>query len=556
MLVNLKITNLALIQNCEIDLRDGFSVFTGETGAGKSVLMGAIGLVLGNRAASEHIRSGEDKAEVTGLFRFQKLPNGVKQLFTEQEISCDDGELIIRRIITRSGRNRILINQVQVPLAVVRALGELLIDLHGQHDHQTLLREEAPYEIIDLLRGVSSKRETYRSAWKKMAHAKAAVVEQRRRARELMEKKEFLQFQYDEIEKLELKEGEEAELKEEYKLISSVTDRANLSGKVGAILEGDGSGWSLRSGASELLDTIQQLGQHDPKFNQWIDDIIPVQELISDLNTTITSYNITLREEANPARVDFINGRISKIQRLKKKYMCDFDELVAKRDKLAEELSTIENCDADADLLEKQLQKARDVVLATGAELSAARKKACEKFDREITREMNGLGFSGGGFQTELITLKEPAEPGLEKLQFTARTNKGELFMPLHKTASGGEISRIMLAIKTILAESDPVPILVFDEIDTGVGGEIAGDIASAMERLAKHHQIFVISHLQQIATKANHHYLVFKEEEKGRTITRIERLSRDERITEVARMLGGGNEASRRHAEELLVNI
>jgi len=552
MLVNLKITNLALIQNCEIDLRGGFSVFTGETGAGKSVLMSSIGLLLGNRADSDSIRNGEESAEVTGLFKFDTLPVAISGYLAEQEIESEEGELIIRRILSRSGRNKMFINQVSVPLAVIKKIGDLMIDLHGQHDHQALLHEDAPYGIIDLLHGVSEKREQYRQAWQKMVHAKAAVIDQRRRAKELLEKREFLQFQYDEISKLELKTGEEDELKQEYALVSSVTDRANLAGKIYGILNGDG-GFSMRDATSELIDAVERLGEHDAKFLQWIDDLIPLRELVSALSTTITSYNISLREEANPNRVDYINGRISKIQRMKKKYMCDFEELILKQTKLEEELSAIENSDSDASLLEKALKKATEVVIATGQELTVARQKAADKFDAEITREMSTLGFNGGGFKTELIALEEPAESGLEQLQFAARTNKGELFMPLHKTASGGEISRIMLAIKTILAEADPVPILVFDEIDTGVGGEIASDIAKAMERLAAHHQIFVISHLQQIATRADHHYLVYKREESGRTVTKIDRLSKEQRITEIARMLGGDNAASRRHAEELL---
>ena len=552
MLVNLKITNLALIQNCEIDLRGGFSVFTGETGAGKSVLMSSIGLLLGNRADSDSIRNGEESAEVTGLFKFDTLPVAISGYLAEQEIESEEGELIIRRILSRSGRNKMFINQVSVPLAVIKKIGDLMIDLHGQHDHQALLHEDAPYGIIDLLHGVSEKREQYRQAWQKMVHAKAAVIDQRRRAKELLEKREFLQFQYDEISKLELKTGEEEELKQEYALVSSVTDRANLAGKIHGILNGDG-GFSMRDATSELIDAVERLGEHDAKFLQWIDDLIPLRELVSDLSTTITSYNISLREEANPNRVDYINGRISKIQRMKKKYMCDFEELILKQTKLEEELSAIENSDSDASLLEKALKKATEVVIASGQELTVARQKAADKFDAEITREMSTLGFNGGGFKTELIALEEPAESGLEQLQFAARTNKGELFMPLHKTASGGEISRIMLAIKTILAEADPVPILVFDEIDTGVGGEIASDIAKAMERLAAHHQIFVISHLQQIATRADHHYLVYKREESGRTVTKIDRLSKEQRITEIARMLGGDNAASRRHAEELL---
>ena len=553
MLINLTIKNLALIDYSEIEFNEGFSVFTGETGAGKSVIMGAIGLLLGNRAISEQIRRGEDKAEVSGTFTFKEIPNKIAEILNENEIDTNDNELIIRRVISKSGRNKIMVNQVQVPLATLKEIGNNLIDLHGQHDHQTLLQEDAPYDIIDNLKSVAPTKRVYTNAYNDLLEATNNLNSHKKKVKELIEKRDFLQFQYDEISKLDLKENEEEELNEEFRLISSVTERANLSAKIGNILEGDGINGSIKEQLSELTETISTLADIDSSFSNWQEDLLPFQDILDELSNRILSYNISLREEANPSRVDYINSRIAKIQRLKKKYLCDFNELIKKQKQLEEELQSIDNFDSDTFELEKAIKAKREKVIEIGQKLSQLRTKACQKFDTEITKEMNNLGFNGGAFKSEFINQEEPTTLGLEKILFTARTNKGEDFMPLYKTASGGEISRIMLAIKSILAENDTIPILIFDEIDTGVGGEIGKDIATTMVKLSKTHQIFVITHLQQIATKADNHYLVYKIEKNGRTITEIEELNKKKRIKEIARMIGDKSELAEKHAEVLL---
>lgn len=553
MLKTLSITNLALIQNIEIELFDGFSVFTGETGAGKSVLMGAIGLLLGHRAASEHIRSGEDSAEVQGFFQFTKIPKAILSILKCNEIPCDEGELIIRRIIRRSGRNRILINQVDTPLATLKSIGERLIDLHGQHDHQTLLREDAAISILDSFKEVRPLRKAYDEAWSAYSARKRELSAHRKKVAELAEKKEFLQFQFDEIDALALKPNEESDLEKEYAYLSSVTQRGEAASTISGLLDGDSSTPALTDMLGQLQHGLDELAKYDGSFADWKRDVKESFQVFNELRSVVSSYSRSISDEANPLRLDDINSRLSKIQRLKKKYSCDFDGVLAKAKELEAELDELFNGAADASELEKALIKSREALDAAGITLRAGRKKMAATFDAEITARMASLGFQGAGFRTDFTELESPSETGLTFPLFMVRTNKGEPYMELTKTASGGEISRIMLAIKVSLAGNDPVPILVFDEIDTGVGGKRAAGIASTMVELAEHHQLFVISHLQQIASRGENHYSVYKHEVNSRTITEIKLLTKDERVEEIARMLGGDSDVALEHARDIL---
>lgn len=554
MLTHISITNLALIQNIEIELEPAFSVFTGETGAGKSILLGAIGLLLGNRAASEHIRNAEDRAEVSGIFRFKKLPLETERILEENSISYDNNDIIIRRIISRdSSRNRILINGVVTPLTTLKSLGDTLIDLHGQHDHQALLHENAPYDIIDSLREVKPLRKSFDTAWQTFSQAQIALKNFEKKMQRLQEKEAFLQFQYDEISKLNLCDGEDRTLDDEYRRLSSVNERVQTATEIMQQLEGDAEAPGLATSVAHVLRLVEEISEMDRQFEQWSQDISPFLDIINELASTINRYGESAAEEAHHARLEEINDRIAKIQRLCKKYACSFEELLIKQQAIEAELMSIGESDAEKTALEQQVKQTHISLQDAAETLSTARKIAAEKFDTAVTAEMEKLGFNGGGFCTNLSTHETISETGLEKLLFEVKANAGEPYLPLAKTASGGEISRIMLAIKTVLAENDPVPILVFDEIDTGVGGTRANNIAQAMENLAQHHQIFVISHLHQIAARADHQYAVYKTEENGRTITRIDKLNEAQRLTEIARMLGEESPTTLQHAREIL---
>jgi DNA repair protein RecN (Recombination protein N) len=301
-----------------------------------------------------------------------------------------------------------------------------------------------------------------------------------------------------------------------------------------------------------LLKLLQNIAETDKSFENWSQELKPFLQILKELEKTVGKYESSA-EDADPAKLDELNERIAKIQKLKKKYACSFEELLQKKDDLQHQLEAIENGDFEKGELEKKLSTAKKDLETTASVLSELRKKTCKDFDFKITQEMAKLGFSGGAFLTQFTKKEKIDFNGADDIVFTVRANSGEQFLPLAKTASGGEISRIMLAIKTTLAESDTVPIMIFDEIDTGVGGEIASDIAKAIKKLAKNHQILVISHLHQIASQADFQYAVYKTYMDGRTETKIEKLSKEQRITEIARMLGGENETTIRHAKELL---
>ncbi|MCL2844496.1 MAG: DNA repair protein RecN [Chitinivibrionia bacterium] len=553
MLNYLKINNLALIKNIELELENGFCVFTGETGAGKSILMGAISLLLGSRASAETIRNGEANAEVVGSFNFDKIPESLQLILDENAISAGDKSLVIKRIIaSESSKNKILINGEICSLSTLKAIGETIIDLHGQHDHQMLLNEDAPYQIIDKIKEIAAEKQKFNVSWENYCTAEKNLNAHIKKCEELQKKEDFLRFEFDAIKTLELKSGEEEEMEREFAFLSSVSQRIQTAAGISDILNGNENSSGMMTDTSNLLKLLQNIAETDKSFENWSQELKPFLQILKELEKTVGKYESSA-EDADPAKLDELNERIAKIQKLKKKYACSFEELLQKKDDLQHQLEAIENGDFEKGELEKKLAATKKDLETTASILSDLRKKTCKNFDVAITNEMAKLGFNGGAFLTQFTKKEKIDQNGADEIIFTVRTNSGEQFLPLAKTASGGEISRIMLAVKTTLAESDTVPIMIFDEIDTGVGGEIASDIAKAIKKLAKDHQILVISHLHQIASQADFQYAVYKTHTDGRTETKIVKLSKEQRITEIARMLGGENETTIRHAKELL---
>lgn len=552
MIRELAVTNLALIHGASVEFDQGLNVLTGETGAGKSILMEAIGLLLGERAYTEQIRRGEDEAEVNGVFELNpRRKDALLSLLESANIPIEHGELIIRRRIQRNGRNRVYVNQVPVPLALLKQLGDLLVDLHGQHEHQSLLNPEAARLLIDTMPQVVPAAERYREVYEMYLSARREIEEHDRRAAELAERREIIEFQHRELASLALKEGEEPELEQQSTLLASATDRAEHVAEITRVLtDGD-------AGVDRMLATVhrklQLLAKLDPEVVTWLGDLESAQSVVSELGTFCESYLGRIEQHADPARVEQINERLARIQRLKKKYGCDADRLIGKQAQLEADLASLENAEADRSELEKTLEKARQASADAAGQLKKARQKAIAEFDKRVTEQMTGLGFQGGAWRTELRPLNDMGPHGTEEIELTVRTNPGEPFLPLVRTASGGEISRLMLAIKTILAELDRIPVLIFDEIDAGVGGTLAHEVARCLHELSHNHQVLCISHLHQIASVADHHYRVSKETVAGRNETRVHRLTGDEKVAEIARMLGGETEMTRRHAQELL---
>ena len=551
MLREIHIKNLALIEELSLEFEPGFSIFTGETGAGKSILIGAIGLLLGERASGDMVRNGFDEAEVSGVFELTDVKPGLKVLLDELTICPEDGELIIRRKVSRTDRNRILVNQTPVPLSSLKSIGNFLIDFHGQHEHQSLLNEEEHGKIIDNLPSVHGFHEAYTVAYHVYNEALQTLERHKKNAQQLAERQEILEFQNKEIKSLELHSGEEDELEQELSLLSSSSERINCASEISEIL---GSGAeSIEKRIATVRKKLESFVKYDPTVSPWLEDVENALSTFTELETFCDSYLEKTGGHADPIRIEHLNSRLSKIQRLKKKYNVTLDQLIEKQRAIENDLASLENVNADSELLEKNVARALSECKASGKNLSQARLKASVAFDNEISAILKRLGFSGGTLKTKMDILSAPGPDGLENIMFQVQTNTGEPFLPLAKTASGGEISRIMLAIKSVLAGHDQVPVLIFDEIDTGIGGVLASEVGKAMLELSRSHQLLCISHLHQIASLADHHYKVYKETISGRTVTQVKNLDQNDKIHEVARMLGGDSEIAIKHAKELV---
>lgn len=552
MIKELRIKNLALIEDVLVAFEGGFSVFTGETGAGKSILVGAIGLLLGERASSENIRSGSDEAEVSGVFELRTMPRQLSDLFTENAIENNDGTCIVRRVIARSGRNRVFINQVPVPLTVLKTVGDQLIDFHGQHEHQSLLDPQNALRIIDRLPGVDKALAGYTRSHAAYVNARDALVAHDKRSDDLNEKRDVIEFQYNELRSLSLSEGEETLLDEELRLLSSSAQRIECVSSINALLTGAETAVSHQIGI--IKKNLETLSRYDPAAaGPWLRDLAGASSVFSELESFCGEYLEKNGARVDPDRLDRINERLAKIQRLKKKYACESDGLIAKQRQLKGDLDALVNTNADRSVLERAEKAALDECLKAGAALGAARRRQSVPFDAAITAELAKLGFTGGLWRTDFTPSEGPQVCGLEDAAFMVRTNTGEPVLPLIKIASGGEISRMMLAIKTVMASHDHIPILIFDEIDSGIGGMLAKEVGRALASLSDSHQVLCISHLHQIASLADHHYHVFKESQGQRTVTRVKKLDGREKVAEIARMLGGDSAISKKHAEELL---
>jgi DNA repair protein RecN (Recombination protein N) len=551
MLRELRIKNLALIEDAAIEFEEGFSVFTGETGAGKSILVGAIGLLLGERASIDLVRIGAEEAEVCGIFELKTLAKPLRELLTNNNIPVEDGSLILRRTISTNNRNRMYINQVPVPLSVLKKTGDALVDFHGQHEHQSLLNPETARAIIDSLRGVEGARLEYDRAFAVYGESKVRLEAHDRSIAEREQKREVIEFQYNELKNLGMLEHEETDLTEELKLLSTTAQRVECVSRIDSILSA--SDTSLSGQIQAIRKNLETLNRFDPATGQWLADIENASAVFAELESFCGSYLEKSGAAADPSRIENINDRLAKMQRLKKKYGCSYDQLFDKMNSLKNDLEALGNASADRSVLEKELSLALSQCMEAGGNLSKQRKERAAQFDVAVTKHMEKLGFSGGLWRTEFTMHPEPQPFGLEDSAFLIRTNAGEQILPLIKIASGGEISRLMLAVKSVLAAQDNIPVLVFDEIDTGIGGLLAKEVAKSLVSLSASHQLLCISHLHQIASQANHHYHVFKEEAGGRTVTRVEKLDEKERVDEIARMLGGETAISRKHAEELL---
>lgn len=550
MLESLHIQNYALIDDIELEFGPGFNVLTGETGAGKSIIVGALNLVLGARASAEGVRDGADRARVDAVFRIGAPARDLAAALQESDIALDDGVLILSRVVTPDGRSRAYAGGVPVPLAVLAAIGDELVDLHGQHEHQSLLK---PARQLDLLDGFAGAQQAAGavaesvSALRDVERDLAALeVDDRERARRV----EFLQHEVREIETAGLHPGEEEESRERRDLLTNAERIFELSSRAYATLHERDEG-AVVDALDAASGDVEELARINNRFTSLAERLAEAREKIEDVAAELREF--TTEIEFDPQELEDINARLTLISALKRKYGESIAAVLAYGERAREEVAAFEQRDERLAQLKRQRGALFEEGRRLAGELSEQRKKAARALDKQIAAALAELGMKGGRFETR-FECGELCATGIDRVEFLLAANPGEPLKPLRHVASGGEISRVMLALKSVFAKADTIPTLIFDEIDAGVGGAVANKVAAKLAELAGSHQTICISHLPQIAAAAQTHFHVAKETQKKRTVTSVARIADEDRVRELARLLDGSVSAvSIEHARSLL---
>jgi DNA repair protein RecN (Recombination protein N) len=549
-LTELRIRNFALIDRLSVQLGPGLNVLTGETGAGKSIIVGALSLLLGERASSEVVRAGEERASIEGVFEVEGRDE-VARLLDERGIEAEGGVLVLKREVAAEGRSRAWVNGTPATASLLGELGRMLVDLHGQHEHQTLLRRDEQRAILDAYAGNGALVARVRAGHAAVAGLRREAAELERRRREALQRGDFLRFQADEIEAAALRSGEEESLEEEARRLSHSAELTSLSGALYDTLAG--SNGAIVASLAQLNRGLEQLIRIDPSQEAARELFDTAYYAVQELGERMERYAQTV--EHDPARLEEIRRRQDLIFRLRTKYGGTVEEVVEVGRAARAELDLVDGAGFELGVLQKRVDAAAEELGRLAAELSARRTDAAGRLAGEVNHVLPELGMEAGRFEAACLPLGEPGPAGAEEIEFRVSLNRGFEPRALSFVASGGEMSRIMLALKTILARQDAVPTLVFDEVDAGIGGRVALQVGEKMREVAGSHQVFAITHLPQIAARANVHLRVSKAERGGRTATEVDTLADDERVREIARMLGGDPESavSLEHARELL---
>lgn len=546
----LRVRNYAVIDEARLELGPGLNVLSGETGAGKSILVGALSLLLGERASSEVVRAGEESAVVEAVFDVGDRPR-IRDRCRQAGIEPEDGWLILRREVQREGRNRVWANGSPTTVRVAGELGSSLVDLHGQHEHQALLRRPEQRRILDAFAGADEQAELVEERYRAWQEALREAEQLRRDAEQLDERADYLRFKAEEIEDADLEAGEEDELEAEARRLSNSEELITLSGDLYRRLYASED--SLVDRLGQLRRSVAELADIDSGAEEFTELFETGLHSLQELGRRLGEYQGSV--DHDPGRLKEIRGRLDEIYRLKRKYGETVEEVLAEGREARRELERLEGAESRITELEERAAELREELESEAEDLTRARREAAGRLEEEVTELLPDLGMDEGRFEVHFDPRDEPGPHGAEDVEFRVSLNAGFDPGPLSRVASGGELSRVMLALKTILAEVDEIPCLVFDEIDAGVGGEVAHQVAERLGAVAARHQVFVITHLPQIGAGADAHYRVEKSQSGERAATRVRLLADEERVSEVARMLGGDPESdvSRRHAKELL---
>ncbi|WP_151670092.1 DNA repair protein RecN [Nitrincola schmidtii] len=552
MLTHLLINNFALVDQLELELKNGMTVISGETGAGKSIMLDALGLTLGDRADSDTVREGEERAEITATFDISEIPEAIEWL--SQHDLDQDNECQIRRIVTREGRSRSYINGQPAPLNQLKELGQFLVDIHGQHEHQRLLHREYHRILLDDFaqqRPVAEKVRQQFQRWQKLEQTLKKLTED---SAEKTARTQLLSYQLEELNQLALQEDELEALEQEQKLLENAGQLLQSGHQIMQIIsEHDEQNCiSLLNQSQQLL---QQVSRHAPALSQVAEMLNNAQILVDEASHELRSYLDNV--ELSPERLNEVEERLTLIYDVARKHRVQPDQLMELRNTLQLEMDSLHQSDEALDQLHQDVTNARQEYLTLAKKLSQSRQTHATKLAKAVDIQLHSLGMTDARFSAQLTPLDDSKwnANGLEEVEFLIAANRGQTARPLAKVASGGELSRISLAIQVITAQTSSTPTLVFDEVDVGIGGAIAEVVGRLLRELGERTQILCVTHQPQVASQGHQHLFVSKRSQKNKTQTQIDHLDQNARLQEVARMLGGIQltDATLMHAKEML---
>ncbi len=539
MLTELRITNFAVIEQLSLSLDSGFTVLTGETGAGKSLLIDAMALLVGGRASTDQIRFGEDEAQVEASFDIPSSHPLHERLRTQGILGAQDSQLVIRRVIARSGRNRVYLNGVMSPVHVLEDFGGTLIDIHGQHDQQSLLSNSVQLDALDAFGRLQELRGQYRAAyheWVRYREERAELVAQ---VQQRAQREDLLKFQRQELDEAACRVGEEESLQAEQRRLGASQRLGEWTAEAEERLVADGHG--ILPNLATVERVLGELAHVDSDMQGPGRLIADARILVKEVAECLRDYSERL--DADPTRLTIVEDRLAVIQKMKKKYGGTVDAVLETHGRVKEELERLEHSDDRIAEYDRLIQEHQGRVVELAQRLTEKRVEAAGRMTKMVGKELVALKMAQMRFLVQVAPRDQVAsygQDGADQVEFLLSANTGEPLKPVSRVASGGELSRVMLAVKSVLAEVDQVPVLIFDEIDTGVGGAVAASIGKRLRALGRFHQVLCITHLPQVASQAQHHFCVEKASAKGRAATAVRALVGMSREQEIARMLGG----------------
>ena len=548
MLLALSLRDFVIVEQLHLDFQPGFTVLTGETGAGKSITLDALSLLLGDKADYSQIRHGCPEAQLSALFDLSDLPELRAELCEQGLLGTDEVELSIRRTIDSKGRSRSFINNQAATLAQLRQIGSRLVDIHGQSAHHSLNSEAVQRDLLDAFAGSKPLAEQVQAAYRQWRQAQEDLATAEAEGERLAEEREQLAWQVGEMEKLAPVEGEWAQLSQSYDSLAHAAELLQAAEEVAAHIDGDNG---LHSLAGRCRRQLESLSGIEPRFAESLEMLDSIEAELSEISSHM--HSVAARAEINPAELAAQEERMAELMSAARRHRIEPEELPARLAQLQQDLADSEAA-ADIEALREQVRLAEAAYQQPARELSAQRQQAAAKLAEETTEHMQQLSMRGARFHIELIPCEAQAY-GLEQVQFQVAANQGSPLRPLNKVASGGELARISLALQVTASQYTQIPTLIFDEVDSGIGGGVAETVGRALRTLGRQHQVLAVTHLPQVAACGTQHWQVSKHSGGGQTVSTIRELEGSARVEEIARMLGGETltDTTRRHAAEML---